>query len=144
MNDEYKSTHQLQAEHWRALLDSSKVQPQPLTKNIITEIMRQRIAMKCDATGLTWAQMVADSAIKRAIETGDVRELLDRLEGKVPQAVAHTGADGGDVRINYVVSAEPLSNEEWERQYGHGDRPKIGNGNGHSLVPTTRTTEGPH
>lgn len=117
MAEDYRSDLERSAAHWRTLLDLDTIRPTPITPKIVSEIMRQRLAMTCKETGLTWAQMMADAAIKRAILTGDVREVLDRVEGRVAQPLAHTGADGGAVEVVHTVRPS-VSREEWLRERG--------------------------
>lgn len=92
-------------------------QPQPVSQATITMLARERLAILNGETGLTYAQECAQAWIDKACE-GDVhalRELLDRTEGKVPQAV--TGADGGDLVVTHLIRPA-VSREEWLKERG--------------------------
>lgn len=91
IKQDWRSDGQKEAAKWQAILDSIPIHYQPITPAIFKELMRQRMAMKCKETGLTWAQMMCDSAIARAVVTGDISQVADRVDGKVPQAVAIGG-----------------------------------------------------
>ena len=57
-------------------------------------------------TDKTWAQLVALGMLLKSVK-GDAsmaREILDRLEGRVPQTTELTGADGGAVKYEINVT----------------------------------------
>ena len=60
------------------------------------------------ANDKTWAQLLAEAlpaAAYKALLKGDIKPyalILERVEGKVPQAIEATGKDGGAVLIEYV------------------------------------------
>lgn len=69
------------------------------TKNRpITDLMRRALAQNNSEK----ARALADALIRRAIVESDraATEVLDRIEGKVPQSI--TGADGGPVQVQDV------------------------------------------
>jgi hypothetical protein len=56
---------------------------------------------------------VADALVKAAVKAalkGDFRfwqEIINRVDGKLPDAIQHTGSDGGPVQINLIRGTPP-------------------------------------
>lgn len=71
--------------------------PKKLTRHL------ERLLDQKDEKGRTYAERLVESVVKRAIKRSDsaLKEIWERTEGKVPQAV--TGADGGPVQFQVVV-----------------------------------------
>lgn len=72
---------------------------QNATKNRpLTDLIRRALLQNDSAK----ARAFADALVSRAISDSDraATEVLDRIEGKVPQAV--TGADGGPIQVQDV------------------------------------------
>lgn len=72
------------------------------TKNKpITEVLN-RVLLANDGAKL---RKFAESLVDRAIEkdTAAAREVLDRVEGKVAQALEHSGPEGGDIQTSITV-----------------------------------------
>lgn len=70
------------------------------TKNRpVTDLIRRALLADDSAK----ARKLADTLVDKAIE-GDVpaiREVLDRTDGKVPQALEHMGEDGGPIILKF-------------------------------------------
>jgi hypothetical protein len=98
-------------------------QPTVITKEIVTALMREKAARQRGETGLTYAQTLAEAAWEGAIlgaregNASMYNALMDRLEGRVPQPLAHTGADGGAVEVVHTIRPS-VSREEWLRERG--------------------------
>lgn len=58
---------------------------------------------------------------KIQMEPSQVKAIEILLRKSVPDLSAHTleGPNGGPIQTS-IVTAEPMSDEEWERSYGHG------------------------
>jgi len=44
-----------------------------------------------------------------------IREFLDRTQGKAPQAIAVTGADGGALKVAHGIDLDSLSTEQLDK-----------------------------
>jgi len=65
---------------------------------------------KEDGAEMTGGELVAAKLLEKAIIGHDVsaiKELLDRVDGKVPQKNEHSGEDGGPIE-HYMVSDEEM------------------------------------
>lgn len=76
----------------------------PVTKEIVSAIARERLAIINGETGLSYAVECAQAMINaaRSGDTGALNLLLDRVEGKVPQPQQISGADNGPLQIEIV------------------------------------------
>jgi len=76
------------------------------------------------AEGKTWAEWLARRALELASENpAYFRELLERVEGKVPQAVNALIGKQEDVHIYYTIGKGYRTKEEFERGT-EGPRPQ--------------------
>lgn len=83
----------------------------------ITQHLIAALNEAADGTNVTKMRKVIDALIAKAIE-GDVpaiREVIDRLDGKVPQAL-ETG-DGQEVVYVVRMPARPEDMAEWQDRY---------------------------
>lgn len=55
-------------------------------------------------------RQLVEAHVKRAIESSDAaaKEILDRIDGKVPQPLEHTGADGEPMVVKIEASDAAL------------------------------------
>lgn len=86
----------------------------PKRKPLTEELEKILQSTGRDPQQRTYAKRLMESAVKRAIKKSDfaLKEVWERTEGKVPQAV--TGEDGGPVQFQVAViyaSADPQSAE---------------------------------
>lgn len=86
-------------------------------KTPITDAMREMLhslhSNQRKYPGMTYAEVLARKQLELAIEKGDMKaamEIADRVEGKIPQGLQHTGAQGGAIQVS------TLSPEENERR----------------------------
>ena len=97
---------------WNALNNIPTLIPPP-SKAILTRLAQERLGVTDPKTNLTNALMVVDAWIEKA-KTGDVeaiKVLLDRVEGKVPQAstldvtgkIEHEVKRMGDNELDYTI-----------------------------------------
>jgi len=69
------------------------------------------------ANDKTWAQLLAEAlpaAAYKALLKGDIKPyalILERVEGKVPQAIEATGKDGGPIRYARELTDDELDAE---------------------------------
>ncbi len=69
----------------------------------LTSIAKAKLGEKApdDPDGRTWAQLIVDQWLAQTLSNPSYfKELLERIEGKVPQALEHTGAEGGPIMIS--------------------------------------------
>ena len=74
----------------------------PPSEKTFANMLRVAIS-EAHGEGGTKLRAVADALVKKAME-GDVaaiREIGDRLDGKVPQALEHTGDEGGPISLTF-------------------------------------------
>ena len=74
----------------------------PPSEKSFANMLRVAIS-EAHGEGGTKLRAVADALVKKAME-GDVaaiREIGDRLDGKVPQALAHTGDKGAPISLTF-------------------------------------------
>lgn len=74
----------------------------PRKEECITNIAREMLGQVCpfDAEKRTWAQYLAYRLLSQSIENiGSLRELLERLEGKITQPIAATG----DTVVHFTI-----------------------------------------
>lgn len=62
-----------------------------------------------DGNPLTWAQVLGKSIVRQAGKGNSVamKELLDRIDGKVPQPLEHSGQGGGKLTVSVVLTDDP-------------------------------------
>ena len=78
----------------------------------ITSIIKAKLSEKVpgDTQGRTWIDVIAERWLTMALKNpAHLKELLERTEGKVPQALEHSGADGREI-VYKVVYDEPAGN----------------------------------
>ena len=64
-----------------------------------------------DPHGRTRAEVIADNWLTMTLQNPTyLKELLERVEGKVPQALEHTGAEGGPIGV--MIGTQDLTDEE--------------------------------
>jgi hypothetical protein len=78
----------------------------------ITALVKEELEKQADRNGemlfnkdgspKTWAQLVAMAIVRRTVggNSTAMKELLDRVDGKVPQPLQHTGRDGEPIEVN--------------------------------------------
>ena len=74
-----------------------------LIKDELTEIANTKEGKK-----MTWAQLFAKALVRKACQGHSVaiREVMDRVDGKVPQPVQHTGDPENPVTITITKTYE--------------------------------------
>jgi Family of unknown function (DUF5681) len=75
----------------------------PKKKPLTDELEKMLATVSHDKAGKTYATRLVEAAVRRAIRKSDyaLKEIWERTEGKVPQAV--TGANGGPVQFQVAV-----------------------------------------
>lgn len=84
----------------------------------VTSILQEKLNQPCDKDpSVTWAEWLAKRALELAGENpAYYRELMDRTEGRVPQALDARIAQEEDVQVHFVIGRGYVSKEEFNRQ----------------------------
>jgi hypothetical protein len=78
---------------------------EPLPDTAEGKRIRKRFGLK---KGATWAEAIAHAAVRRALRsTETLREITDRVEGKVTQKVELGGTDAITIRVVYEDEPPP-------------------------------------
>lgn len=76
-------------------------------KRLITDQLEKLLKQKDPKTGKPNAELVAAGLIKMLAQGKNAKELLDRIEGPVPQVQEHTGAGGAPLTITFTQAVPP-------------------------------------
>ena len=76
-------------------------------KRLITDQLEKLLKQKDPKTGKPNAELVAMGLIKMLAQGKNAKELLDRIEGPVPQVQEHTGAGGAPLTITFTQAVPP-------------------------------------
>jgi hypothetical protein len=92
----------------------------PRNELSLTATLRKELARRCptDPNGRTWLEVICANFLQVAAEgsVGAVRELLDRMEGRVTDR--HSGPDDGPIEVRFVPVPSVIEDiEEWTRKY---------------------------
>lgn len=81
----------------------------------LTSIYKQRLGEKCSMVddGRTWGEVIADYTMRNAVKGNGtaIKEVHDRIDGKVTQGVELTGKGGGAVRIYNLPDNKRLKSQ---------------------------------
>lgn len=76
-------------------------------KRLITDQLEKLLKQRDPKTGKPNAELVAAGLIKMLAQGKNAKELLDRIEGPVPQVQEHTGAGGAPLTITFTQAVPP-------------------------------------
>jgi Family of unknown function (DUF5681) len=84
----------------------------PKKKPLTDELEKILNTISHDKAGKTYATRLVEAAVRRAIKKSDfaLKEIWERTEGKVPQAV--TGGNGGPVQFQVAVLYGPVEGND--------------------------------
>ena len=96
---------------WKPGQSGNPAGPRPGAKKI-SNLIREYLDQKHpdDKDGRTWAEKIAIATMELAIKGNGValREVFDRLEGKVPLPLHHGGTNGGPIELDMTNAHEKL------------------------------------
>lgn len=74
---------------------------------LITKQLVRLLKQRNPKTGKPYAEAVALGLMNQLAKGKNVKEILDRLEGPVPQEVEYTGSGGGPITLQFIPAERP-------------------------------------
>lgn len=114
-------TPEMEAVKWKPG-QSGNPKGRPPKELCITSLIKEELeeVLRAEGGNITFARAFAKALIRKAIKGHNVamKELLERVDGKVPLPLEHGGKGGGPMRFNVTLT-------DGKKKGGNG-----GNGNG--------------
>jgi len=77
-------------------------------KRLITDRIERLLKQREPKTGKLYADLVAEGLIKEFSKGRNAKELLDRIEGPVVQAIEHSGPNGEAINVSHTLDKDAI------------------------------------